>query len=267
LLTSVDCSLRLSFFAIVCEESIVLSSTITRKSFSVPESLQKKILDHNADAGFAFDGDGDRVLAVNKNGTIKDGDDILTMLLQHPEFVDTNVLVGTIMTNYGLEQHLLQQNKKLVRTKVGDKYVSAYLVQHNLLLGGEASGHIIMRNHLNTGDGIFVALKTLESIIANNNWDMKTFKKTPQCMINVPVLHKQPLDQEPYKTIIQKSKKLLLAGRIIVRYSGTEKLLRVMVEDKTIDSSQTIAKKLSLKLQSTLVSKKTIFKTLKENVL
>jgi phosphoglucosamine mutase len=217
-----------------------------------PEQVQKAILKNNADIGFAFDGDGDRIIAVNKNGEIKDGDDLLSVILSSPEMKNETHVVGTIMTNHGFDKYLSQQNKKLERTKVGDKYVAARLEENNWLLGGEASGHIIIKSYLNSGDGIFVAIKTLETMLLTNNMEMKTFKKYPQLLINVPVKQKQPLDQDPYKTIIADQEQKLENGRIIVRYSGTENLLRVMVEDCQYDSTYAIAHELSDNLQNAL---------------
>jgi phosphoglucosamine mutase len=216
------------------------------------EQMQQAVLEHNADIGFAFDGDGDRVIAANKSGEYRDGDDLLAILLEHKDFQNEKVVVGTIMTNHGFEQHLKKNGKELVRTKVGDKYVAAHLEKENLMVGGEASGHVIIKNYLNTGDGIFVALKVLESIIQNNNSEFKTFTKTPQHMINVPVSQKKPLDQEPFVQIINNHGKMLENGRIIVRYSGTENLLRIMAEDQTKSSAQNVAKELSIKLQNAL---------------
>ena len=216
------------------------------------ENLAQEVIQNKADIGFAFDGDGDRVLAVNKNGKIIDGDDILDLLSNHPEITNSNTIVGTIMSNFGFELHLEKNNKKLIRTSVGDKYVAAKLEEENMPLGGENSGHIIIKDYMNTGDGIFTALKILESIISNNNWKMKTFEKTPQILLNVPVYIKNDLSQEPYSKIINEHKNLLINGRIVVRYSGTENLLRVMVEDEKLDNATMLANSLAQKLQNTL---------------
>jgi phosphoglucosamine mutase len=217
-----------------------------------PEKLKTLVKQNNADAGFAFDGDGDRVIAVNKYGKIKDGDDIIAILLKHPEFKNEKSVVGTVMTNHGLTILLTQKNKNLIRTKVGDKYVAEALLKNNLSLGGETSGHIIIPSYLNTGDGIFVALKTLESILLNNNWNMKSFDKLPQVIINVPIENKKDLAQEPYRSVIAKYKEKLIDGRIVVRYSGTENLLRVMVEDMTEESTKSIVRVLSSELKTLL---------------
>ena len=152
------------------------------------------------------------------------------------------------MTNLGLDLHFKEKNINLIRTKVGDKYVSAKLIENNLFLGGESSGHIIMTDYLNTGDGIFTALRVVETAILTNNWTLKLFNKTPQILINVPVTQKKDLTIQPCSQIIENHKTLLKSGRIVVRYSGTENLLRVMTEGKeeklTIDVANSLAKKL-----------------------
>lgn len=216
------------------------------------QNLAKEVIKNKANIGFAFDGDGDRVLAINKNGKIIDGDDILDLLSNHPEIQNSNKIVGTIMSNFGFEMHLEKNNKELIRTPVGDKHVAAKLDEENLPLGGENSGHIIIKDYMNTGDGIFTALKVLESVIANDNWEMKTFEKTPQILLNVPVSVKKDLSLEPYSKIIEEHKKLLINGRFVIRYSGTENLLRVMVEDKCLDNTTKLAHALAEKLQDAL---------------
>ncbi len=214
--------------------------------------LQETVIKINADIGFAFDGDGDRVLAVNHDGILKDGDDLICLLLQHPEFIHETEIVGTIMTNQGFVNHLKATHKALIRTKVGDKYVAAQLEDKRLLIGGETSGHIIIKNYLNTGDATFVALKILESIIHNNNWQMETFTKMPLVLINVPVTQKKALDIEPCVSIIAEYEKQLQGGRLVIRYSGTENLLRVMVEDIEQDAANTIAHGLANALQTVI---------------
>ncbi|EKD23350.1 MAG: Phosphoglucosamine mutase, partial [uncultured bacterium] len=119
-----------------------------------PENLQKFMLNNSCDIGFAFDGDGDRIAAISKNGQTKDGDDILCILSQHPEYKKQTAIVGTIMSNYGLEIYLNKYNKELIRANVGDKNVCKEMVNKNLLVGGEPSGHIVLRDYLSCGDGI-----------------------------------------------------------------------------------------------------------------
>ncbi|MCK4265324.1 hypothetical protein KAW80_03130 [Candidatus Babeliales bacterium] len=216
------------------------------------KNLQKKVVTTNADAGFAFDGDGDRVIAVSKEGIIKDGDDLMALLLTHPKLKNTSTIVGTVMTNYGFDKYLQDMDKMLIRTKVGDKYVSAKLEEKNLLIGGETSGHIIIRDYLPTGDGIFAALCTLESIIINKNYYMESFAKFPQVLINVPITKKDDLTKTLYSTLINEHQEKMKQGRIIVRYSGTENVLRVMTEDPSMQNAQSIAKSLANQLQKAL---------------
>lgn len=217
-----------------------------------PQLLQKAVIDHNADAGFAFDGDADRVIMVNKDGQIKDGDDILALLLNHPRYRETSHIVGTIMTNQGLEYFLNQQGKNLIRTQVGDKYIASNLIENNLMLGGEPSGHIIARDYLNTGDGIFIALRVLETMIFMDNWSMETFNKFPQIIINVPIIQKKDLTITPFCQLITLSRNELSNGRIVVRYSGTEHLLRIMIEDNNYDHAFSIGNRLAQQLSEAL---------------
>ena len=206
-----------------------------------PATLQKAVREHNATIGFAFDGDGDRVMAVSGSGEIKDGDDLMAILLEHPTYKDADGIVGTVMTNVGLERHLSSQNKNLIRTRVGDKHVSKALEKYNLPLGGETSGHIIVTDYQPSGDGLFVALRVMQTITATDNMCMTTFQKYPQVMINVPVTCKDDLTKEPYCSIIDQSRTMLGNGRLIVRYSGTEDVLRVMAEDTTEHGAQSCA--------------------------
>lgn len=218
------------------------------------ESVEKAVLAHHADIGFAFDGDGDRVIAINNKGEVKNGDDILALLSQHPRYEHQKNIVGTIMSNYGLELFLHTYHKTLVRTAVGDKYVAAHLNAHHDLLGGEQSGHIIMYDYLQTGDGIMTALRLLETIMLTHNDEMITFDKLPQILINIPVVHKRDLKDPDIASIIDHYEKMLDSGRVIVRYSGTENLLRVMVEDITQNNAQTIGVNLGKALQQKLQS-------------
>jgi phosphoglucosamine mutase len=218
-----------------------------------PEELANAVLKQKAHFGFAFDGDGDRLICVDSEGIIKDGDDVLVHLLRHPLFERCKTIVGTLMTNHGLDMHISAAHKKLIRTSVGDKYVAAELEKNNLLLGGETSGHIIMRDYLNTGDGIFAALRVLEVMFCTKTWAFTPFKKYPQSLINVPVKQKHNLTLEPYKKIIDEYTGKA-RGRVIVRYSGTENVLRVMVEDSEQQSATGLAQALAYDLQSALDS-------------
>lgn len=217
-----------------------------------PERVAQAVLEHAADAGFAFDGDGDRVVAIGSDGAIHNGDTILALLLEHPRYRDTPQVVGTSMSNHGFAHFLAQRGKQLLRTNVGDKYVAQALETHNLLLGGEQSGHIIVRDYLNTGDGIFTALRLLETLCISQNWQMKTFSPYPQVLINVPVREKKDLSHPPLSNIIHEYETQLHAGRCVIRYSGTENLLRIMIEDDTLEHATNIGTALSHQLSQVL---------------
>lgn len=219
-----------------------------------PQIVACEVQRHNAYAGFAFDGDGDRVIAINKHGAIKDGDDILAILLENEELKQTVTIVGTIMTNHGFDLLLQRKNKKLIRTAVGDKYIAARLEQEQLLLGGEASGHIIIRNYLMSGDGIFTALKLLQTMIATNNDEMNSFIKLPQRLLNIPVAVKADLTSDSIKHIIATCQAELTNGRIIIRYSDTEPLLRIMTEGENQEIADKVAKKLATEFSNLLIN-------------
>jgi phosphoglucosamine mutase len=217
-----------------------------------PELAQKTVVEYMADAGFAFDGDGDRITAITQKGEIKEGDDIISLLLEHPIYKKTSTIVGTIMTNQGLEVLLHNQGKTLARTPVGDKYVTERLAQENALLGGEPSGHIILRDYSPISDGVFVALRLMETLALTNNWNMNSFTKYPQILISIPITVKKDLETPPLSEIIAASKMQLHNGRLVVRYSGTENIVRIMVEDANLDHAQSIGKSLAAALKQEL---------------
>ncbi len=218
-----------------------------------PAGLQEAVIEHQATMGFAFDGDGDRVIAVNQKGVIKNGDDIIALLSQHPDYADERLIIGTIMSNVGFQAWLKKQNKQLLRTAVGDKYVAQALTDNQLLLGGEQSGHIILKNYSSTGDGLLVALKVLETIILLNNIDFETFTPFPQILLTVPVKRVCNLSEKPYDILIEEAERSIPSGRISVRYSGTEKnMLRIMVESEVMQEAHTVAHNLAHSLQKEL---------------
>lgn len=238
--------------------AIMLNNTPTGTNINdacgatAPESLARAVLANTADAGIAFDGDGDRVVLVNANGEIKDGDDIVALLAYHPDYHHESTIVGTIMSNVGLEHFVQSQQKNFVRTAVGDKHIGAYLKQHNLLLGGEPSGHIITRDYLETGDGLFAGLKALAVVAATNNWSMNIFTHMPHITINLPVSCKRDLNEPELANIIAAHTAQLVSGRLIIRYSGTEPLLRIMIEDQTQHHAQEVGARLARELQKAL---------------
>lgn len=217
-----------------------------------PEHLQQAVLANQADVGFAFDGDGDRVVAVNKQGIIKDGDDFLVILMSHPHYAHSTGVVGTIMTNQGAVTFCNAHGKNLIRAQVGEKHIVHELESHQLELGSEPSGHIIIRSILNSGDGMLAALHLLVAATTTDNWALTSFSKFPHSMVNVSIAHKNDLAQEPYASLIKEYESHLHGGRMIVRYSGTENKLRVMVEDESYEHAHSTATTLAHKLQSLL---------------
>ena len=220
------------------------------------EYLKKAVAENNADFGLALDGDGDRLVFVSKDLTEIDGDQILYLLakekFQHNIYLGTRGVVGTHMTNQGLEDALKELDIELIRSDVGDRYVLEKLEELGWELGGEQSGHLICLDSALTGDGIIAAIKFLDAINFSNKVykkNIKNFKKYPQVLKNVKT-------NDPEKIIKNKKfnalKKRLEAditnnkGRINVRKSGTEKLLRIMVESN--DSAKT--KNVSEELES-----------------
>jgi phosphoglucosamine mutase len=208
-------------------------------------SLQEAVIAHNADIGFAFDGDGDRAIAVNRDGIIKDGDDILALLLDHPAYANEIGIVGTIMTNQGLAAYIDKKNKKLLRTNVGEKYITQKQDEMHMLLGGEPNGHAMLRDYMPSGDGIFAALRVMQVVLTTNNWRLQTFTKFPQVLINLPIVHKKDLSSEHFHSIIAEHEKQLHDGRIVIRYSGTEPLLRILVEDPESETAYSVAQNLA----------------------
>ncbi|MBA3752195.1 phosphoglucosamine mutase [Candidatus Dependentiae bacterium] len=215
-------------------------------------SLKEAVLTHSAFLGVAFDGDGDRFMGVTQSGEIRDGDDTLALLLTHPDYKGTQGVVSTIMANHGLEAHLSSLNKKLIRTAVGDKHVLEGLKKHHLYLGGEPSGHTIITPLISTGDGILVALKVLETMIITGNHSFATFEKYPQVSVYLPITLKKDLSLKPFTDYITASKDRLKTGRLLIRYSGTEPLLRIMVEDKDSALCSSIATELAHQLKPLL---------------
>lgn len=216
------------------------------------ESLSKSVIQHKALMGFAFDGDGDRVMLVNQAGETKDGDDILALLLTHPDYKNERGVVSTIMANQGCEAHVTSLGKEFIRTAVGDKHIVEALTTQKLLLGAEPSGHIILNDIIATGDGMLAALKIAQAIFLTGNMTCNTFKKFPQYLINVQVKQQKSLNDEPIRAVIASHEQQLDKGRLLVRYSGTEPLIRVMVEDSDAQGAQNLAQSLAQKLSQLL---------------
>lgn len=205
------------------------------------EGLQKYVVENKLDLGFAFDGDCDRCIAVDNEGNIIDGDSILYILanfMKKEGGLDSNSVVTTIMSNIGLYKAFDELGINYEKTDVGDKNVHARMYEKDIELGGEQSGHVIIKKFANTGDGILTSLKVMEAMIESKN-DLKSLvrdlKIYPQVLINVRVKDKNTvLDNTNVKENIEKiENKLGNSGRVLVRKSGTEPLIRVMVEAET----------------------------------
>jgi phosphoglucosamine mutase len=205
-----------------------------------PEALARLVVDRGCQIGVAFDGDGDRAIFVDHRGRIVDGDAVLLMCaaqLQREGRLKGDAVVATVMSNIGLELALKPLGIQLVRCAVGDKYVMEEMLRRDLSLGGEQSGHIIFSDYLFTGDGLCTALNVLRTValtartLADLAGDLTTY---PQVLLNVRVREKKDLGSVPpiAAAITRVESRVAGQGRLLVRYSGTEPLLRVMLEGK-----------------------------------
>ncbi len=205
------------------------------------ENLQKYVKENNLDVGFAFDGDADRCLAVDENGNVVSGDAILYLYAVYQKERDhliNNTVVTTVMSNFGLYKAFDAAGINYEKTAVGDKYVYENMTKNGHIIGGEDSGHIIFSKYATTGDGLLTAIKVMEVMIAKKvtlSELTKGFVKYPQLLVNVKVTSKKEVNEDP--DVQAEVKKVAEAlgdtGRILVRESGTEPLIRVMVEAKT----------------------------------
>ena len=202
------------------------------------EVLQKFVVDNGLDVGFAFDGDADRCLCVDENGDVVSGDHILYILgdyMQKKGQLDNNTVVTTVMSNFGLYKALDEKGIDYAKTKVGDKYVYEYMVQNGCRLGGEQSGHIIISKYATTGDGILTSLKVMEVMLASKKKLSQLSEGLtiyPQVLKNVRVNSKPEAQNDPkvQEAVAAVAARLGDTGRILVRESGTEPVIRVMVE-------------------------------------
>jgi phosphoglucosamine mutase len=225
-----------------------------------PEIVAAETIARNADVGITLDGDADRALFADANGNVVNGDAILLLAardLQARGTLNDNTVVATTMSNMGLEAALGLNHIRMLRAPVGDKYVLQMMRQHHATLGGEQSGHILFPAYSTTGDGLLTALlvldivqrsgKALHQLVA----DLKVF---PQVIVNVRVREKQPLEQIPeVSERIQEAESALQGkGRVVVRYSGTEALARVMIEAESREEMERHAERIAQAIRSTL---------------
>ena len=200
-----------------------------------PKNLKKIVKKYKADIGISLDGDADRIIVCDENSKIVDGDQIIATIAKRwkKKKILKNGVVGTLMSNFGLENYLKKLKINFLRSKVGDKYVKEKMKKYNFNLGGEQSGHIILGNLATTGDGLLVALEILDSIKSGNKASeiLNEFTPTPQLLRNIDVEDKSVIDKKrSRKAIIFASKLIKNKGRILVRKSGTEYKIRIMAE-------------------------------------
>ena len=213
-----------------------------------PASLQAAVLAHQADLGVAFDGDGDRLIVVDSAGDIVDGDQLLGILLAHQQQsgVSCTGVVGTLMSNLGLVNWVAEQGLQFERAQVGDRYVLAQLLARGWTLGGESSGHIIDLRYSTTGDGLIALLQLFLAMRAGNCSVQQLAQPIaicPQVLVNVPMAKPQQCIQDPViqALVADGERELGRAGRILVRASGTESCVRVMVEGEVMSEIQAMA--------------------------
>ena len=200
-----------------------------------PELVQKEVIKQRADFGISLDGDGDRVIIVDKEGSILDGDDLLYILaFSNPNRVGPwSGVVGTHMSNLGLEDGIKKLGYEFKRADVGDKYVSKMLTKKGWLLGGETSGHIICKDLISTGDGTVAALKVISSLLIlekSPSEVLANYKKMPQINMAVSVTNKDIVNDKDIINLIKEIESDITVGRVLVRPSGTESKIRVMIE-------------------------------------
>lgn len=217
-----------------------------------PEALRKAVLEHQADLGIAFDGDGDRVMMVDSNGQLLDGDQLLYIitLARHNNATLQGGVVGTLMTNLALEHKFTALSIPFVRAQVGDRYVLEQINQNGWQLGGENSGHILVLDKHSSGDGIIAALQVLQALVESKKTlaqmaaDLTLY---PQVLINVKTAQKIDLaNHTQIQASVHAAEKVLAGrGRILLRASGTEPLIRVMVEGENQLQVQTLAQNIA----------------------
>jgi phosphoglucosamine mutase len=225
-----------------------------------PDEIQRVVQISGADVGIAHDGDADRVLLCDENGEIVDGDEMLAIAaldLLESGRLERNTVVATVMSNFGLDETLAANSGKVVRTKVGDRYVIEEMVQQKLNLGGEQSGHVIFRDFTTTGDGIITALQVLR-IMHKTGQPLSKLKsclqKYPQAQRNLPVKEKRPLAELPavMKLVAEAEKELSGKGRVLLRYSGTEPKIRLLIEGRERETIDKQADRIAEAIQSAI---------------
>lgn len=220
-----------------------------------PEILTKVVVGYEADLGLAYDGDADRLIAVDRHGNIIDGDKIIATLamgMKRKGELKENKVVTTVMSNMGFENYLKENGIELLRANVGDRYVLEKMIEHNVAIGGEQSGHIILLQYATTGDGVLTSLKLVEALRDEKKYldeMVGDIKDWPQKLVNVVVDNSKKNIWNKNKNITdfiaQKEKEMEGLGRVLVRTSGTEPLVRVMVEGKEMNMVEKVVNEIA----------------------
>jgi phosphoglucosamine mutase len=225
-----------------------------------PDVVKKAVLEHRADIGISYDGDGDRAILVDETGAVVDGDHILAICaldLKRSGLLRSDTLVATVMSNIGLELCLREAGIRMVRVPVGDRYVLEEMLRHGYNLGGEQSGHIVFLDHNTTGDGVVTALQVL-SLMVKRQERLSQLRQCmtvcPQLLVNVRVTEKPDLGSIPaiQAVISDAEAQLNGSGRVLVRYSGTESLARVMVEGTDAEQVKFLARSIAEAIEKEL---------------
>jgi phosphoglucosamine mutase len=205
-----------------------------------PDRIKFLVKKHKAHLGISLDGDADRIIVSDEKGNIVDGDQIIAMLAKRwkRKKILKGGVIGTLMSNYGLQKFFKKENIKFIRANVGDRYVKEKMQKNNFNLGGEQSGHIILGKFATTGDGLLVALEVLFSMRKGRKASelFNNFKPTPQILENIKVKDKSIINSKKCRTAIKRSEKMIKNnGRMLVRKSGTEPKIRIMGESNNIN--------------------------------
>lgn len=222
-----------------------------------PEALSKRVKEEHADVGIALDGDADRLIIVDEKGKVVDGDQIIALIANSwatKGLLKGDAVVGTIMSNLGMERELRDYGIELIRAPVGDRYVMEEMMKRDLNLGGEQSGHIILRDYTTTGDGLIAALQVLTVACERHKPISEIchlYDPTPQIMVNVRYRDKNPLeDSKIQKLITEMEAKLGEDARLVIRKSGTEPLIRIMTEGEDEALIRSVAEELGKAIEA-----------------
>ena len=227
---------------------------------TAPERLQREVVERKAHIGIALDGDADRVIIVDEKGALVDGDAVMAICgrdLIEKEQLPHKTVVATVMSNLGLDRSLAEVGAKTVRTQVGDRYVVEAMRRNGYGFGGEQSGHLVFLDHASTGDGCLAGLMVLEVMVRRGvalSELTRVFERVPQRLVSLPVRDKIPFDELPdvSRKIAQVERELGADGRVLVRYSGTERKARVMVEGPDPVMTQTYVESIAETIQKAI---------------